>query len=79
MGLFHQKLPSRSLIHDQKYFRISLRIRRDINKYGCPTLCGGMVRDYCPALDKLVKPELFDIKEQSIGPALCSLALDQTL
>jgi hypothetical protein len=32
--IFHQTIPStRSLIHALKYFRISLRIRRDINEY----------------------------------------------
>jgi hypothetical protein len=33
MFFFHQIIPPRFLIHARKYFRISLRIRREINEY----------------------------------------------
>jgi hypothetical protein len=54
LSFFHQTIPSKSLIHALKYFQISLRIRREINKYVLARPICGIALGHGPALCRIV-------------------------
>jgi hypothetical protein len=62
-------VPSRSLIHALKYFRISLRIRREINEYVLP-------RAMQYSVDFFVQ-NLYEDEMCGPAPALCHIARDK--
>jgi hypothetical protein len=92
LWFFSSTIPSRSLIHALKYFRIALRIRQEINVYRymfCPALCG-IALNHGSALchialdffsqnlykDEYVWPWACRIAPDH-GPALCHIARDK--
>jgi hypothetical protein len=76
----NQTIPSRSLIHALKYFRTSLRIRRDVNKYVLSRAMRHSAGPWSSAMQNNAGPwssamSLCHIARDH-GPTLCRIARD---